>query len=111
MPRQLYLITATAFRDPLLTCRLLMTPCIRRLQLERTFTLSEGSTELKITTTFTCSETAPGLVRFNHWGRTFVPGGGLCMIPLPEAPVEGYSRFPNKYGYGYGYGYGNLYTT
>ena len=79
--------------------------------MERTFTLSEGSTELKITTTFTCSETAPGLVRFNHWGRTFVPGGGLCMIPLPEAPVEGYSRFPNKYGYGYGYGYGNLYTT
>lgn len=86
--------------------------------MKRTFTLSEGSTELNITTTFTCSETASGVVRFNHWGRTFVPGGGLCMIPLPEAPVEGYSRFPNKYVrcgycycYVYGYGHCNLYAT
>ena len=28
-----------------------------------------------------------------HWGRSFSPGGGICLIPLGNAP----SRFPSKY--------------
>jgi hypothetical protein len=28
-----------------------------------------------------------------HWGRSFSPGGGICVIPLGERP----SRFPSKY--------------
>ena len=27
-----------------------------------------------------------------HWGRSFSPGGGICLIPL-----EGRSRFPSQY--------------
>ncbi|MEX2173502.1 MAG: hypothetical protein WD872_04015 [Pirellulaceae bacterium] len=27
-----------------------------------------------------------------HWGRSFSPGGGICLVPL-----AGTSRFPNKY--------------
>jgi hypothetical protein len=27
-----------------------------------------------------------------HWGRSFSPGGGICLVPL-----EGTSRFPSKY--------------
>jgi len=36
---------------------------------------------------------APSL-RVNHWGRTFVPGGGIALVPLPK---DSYSRFPKKY--------------
>ena len=28
-----------------------------------------------------------------HWGRSFSPGGGICLIPLGDSP----SRFPSKY--------------
>lgn len=28
-----------------------------------------------------------------HWGRSFSPGGGICLIPLGNRP----SRFPSKY--------------
>jgi len=28
-----------------------------------------------------------------HWGRSFSPGGGICLIPLGKHP----SRFPSKY--------------
>ncbi len=28
-----------------------------------------------------------------HWGRSFSPGGGICLIPLGDKP----SRFPSKY--------------
>lgn len=28
-----------------------------------------------------------------HWGRSFSPGGGICVIPLGDHP----SRFPSKY--------------
>lgn len=28
-----------------------------------------------------------------HWGRSFSPGGGICVIPLGDCP----SRFPSKY--------------
>jgi hypothetical protein len=28
-----------------------------------------------------------------HWGRSFSPGGGVCLVPLGDRP----SRFPSKY--------------
>jgi len=28
-----------------------------------------------------------------HWGRSFSPGGGICVVPLGDKP----SRFPSKY--------------
>jgi hypothetical protein len=28
-----------------------------------------------------------------HWGRSFSPGGGICVVPLGDRP----SRFPGKY--------------
>jgi hypothetical protein len=28
-----------------------------------------------------------------HWGRSFSPGGGICVVPLGDRP----SRFPSKY--------------
>ena len=28
-----------------------------------------------------------------HWGRSFSPGGGICLVPLGDRP----SRFPSKY--------------
>ena len=62
------------------------------LQLRRSFELLEGS-ELVITSTMTNGGQAPSL-RVNHWGRTFVPGGGIALVPLPK---DGYSRFPKKY--------------
>lgn len=33
------------------------------------------------------------VVEYCHWGRSFSPGGGICVIPLGSRP----SRFPSKY--------------
>ena len=33
------------------------------------------------------------VVEYCHWGRSFSPGGGICVIPLGPRP----SRFPSKY--------------
>ena len=63
------------------------------LQLARTFELSEHSSDLTVSQTMRNAGDAPTL-RVNHWGRTFVPGGGIALVPLP---ADGYSRFPNKY--------------
>lgn len=52
------------------------------LVLERRFVLAADSTDLAITTKFT--SVAPGRIRVNHWGRTFVPGGGIVLVPLPH---------------------------
>ena len=59
----------------------------------RTFELAEHSSDLTVSQTMRNAGDAPTL-RVNHWGRTFVPGGGIALVPLP---ADGYSRFPNKY--------------
>lgn len=45
---------------------------------------------------FSCKQTVINLANepreYCHWGRSFSPGGGICVIPL-----EGQSRFPSKY--------------
>jgi hypothetical protein len=63
------------------------------LQLVRSFTLSSDSSLLSITQTMRNAGAAPAL-RVSHWGRTFVPGGGVAIVPLSE---DGYSRFPKKF--------------
>lgn len=37
--------------------------------------------------------TSDRVVEYCHWGRSFSPGGGICVIPLGSRP----SRFPSKY--------------
>jgi hypothetical protein len=59
------------------------------LQLTRDFELAaEGGLTCK--QTFTNISAEPREVC--HWGRSFSPGGGICLIPL-----AGQSKFPSKY--------------
>lgn len=59
------------------------------LQLAREFELDErGGLACKQTFTNISSETR----EVCHWGRSFSPGGGICLIPL-----AGQSKFPSKY--------------
>lgn len=59
------------------------------VQLRRVFELNEdGSLSCKQLITNISAETK----EFCHWGRSFSPGGGICLIPL-----VGQSKFPSKY--------------
>lgn len=58
-------------------------------QLRRVFQLNDdGSLSCKQLITNISAETT----EFCHWGRSFSPGGGICLIPL-----FGQSKFPSKY--------------
>lgn len=41
----------------------------------------------------TIMNTGDAAVEYCHWGRSFSPAGGICLIPLGDRP----SRFPAKY--------------
>lgn len=47
--------------------------------------------------TLICKQTIMNIsdktVEYCHWGRSFSPAGGICLIPLGDRP----SRFPSKY--------------
>jgi hypothetical protein len=59
------------------------------MQLRRVFTLNEnGSLSCKQIMTNISADTK----EVCHWGRSFSPGGGICLIPL-----VGQSKFPSKY--------------
>jgi hypothetical protein len=59
------------------------------LQLTRDFVLAtDGSLSCKQTFTNFSDEPREAC----HWGRSFSPGGGICLIPL-----AGQSKFPSKY--------------
>lgn len=59
------------------------------MQLRRVFTLNEnGSLSCKQLMTNISADTK----EVCHWGRSFSPGGGICLIPL-----VGKSKFPSKY--------------
>lgn len=59
------------------------------VQLTRDFELNDGGALLcKQSITNISQETR----EVCHWGRSFSPGGGICLIPL-----AGVSRFPSKY--------------
>lgn len=64
------------------------------MQVRRTFRLVEsagGGSRLQ------CEQTLTNIGATSrevcHWGRSFSPGGGICLIPLGDRP----SRFPSKY--------------
>ena len=64
------------------------------MQVRRTFRLvdsADGGSRLQ------CEQTLTNIGSTNrevcHWGRSFSPGGGICLIPLGDRP----SRFPSKY--------------
>ena len=59
------------------------------LQLRRVFTLNaDGSLSCKQLMTNISAD----MQEVCHWGRSFSPGGGICLIPL-----AGRSKFPSKY--------------
>jgi len=61
------------------------------VQLTRDFTLKPGDTPCLICTQ-TITNISDGVREYCHWGRSFSPGGGICLVPL-----AGKSRFPSKY--------------
>ncbi len=60
------------------------------VQLIREFKLDKNSSKLICTQII--KNISDETKRYCHWGRTFLPGGGICLLPLSD-----YSRFPNKY--------------
>ena len=69
-----------------------------QMQVVRDFELVDLSTSTKsMPLRLDCRQTlinlGPDTREVCHWGRSFSPGGGICLIPLGERP----SRFPSKY--------------
>ncbi len=66
------------------------------VQLMREFRLASKSDNPKVPVWLECEQTIINISNeprdFCHWGRSFSPGGGICIIPL-----KGQSRFPSKY--------------
>ena len=60
------------------------------VQLIREFTLDENSTRLECRQTV--KNVSPRTTEYCYWSRTFVPGAGVCLVPLTEP-----SRFPKQY--------------
>jgi hypothetical protein len=62
------------------------------IQLTREFTLDGGKVNV-----LHCKQTIHNIAKdvreVCHWGRSFSPGGGICLIPLGSRP----SKFPAKY--------------
>lgn len=63
------------------------------MQLIRTFRLVRHSASVGLTCTQTMTNVSAETREVCHWGRSFSPGGGICVIPLGDRP----SRFPSKY--------------
>jgi hypothetical protein len=64
------------------------------IQLVRDFELTNGgSGTLHLTCAQTIRNISNEVREVCHWGRSFSPGGGICLIPLGDQP----SRFPAKY--------------
>lgn len=64
------------------------------MQLVREFALVERNGIVRLS----CQQTMVNITKSEvrevcHWGRSFSPGGGICLIPLGDRP----SRFPSKY--------------
>ncbi len=66
------------------------------IQLMREFELRTGRTKDE-SPCLLCTQTMMNISNQTrevcHWGRSFSPGGGICLIPLGDQP----SRFPSKY--------------
>lgn len=62
------------------------------LQLIRDFYLGGDGAASRLTCRQTICNTSDKTIECCHWGRSFSPGGGICLIPL-----AGVSKFPSKY--------------
>lgn len=63
------------------------------MQLVREFSLVERNKSVRLTCQQTMVNISKEIREVCHWGRSFSPGGGICLIPLGDRP----SRFPSKY--------------
>jgi hypothetical protein len=63
------------------------------IQLVREFRLVPHDKFVGLSCKQTMTNTSKQTREVCHWGRSFSPGGGICVIPLGDRP----SRFPSKY--------------
>jgi hypothetical protein len=63
------------------------------IRLVREFRLVKHADGVGLACTQTMTNIAKETREVCHWGRSFSPGGGICVIPLGDRP----SRFPSKY--------------
>lgn len=63
------------------------------MQLVRDFSLVERNHVVRLSCQQTMINISKDIREVCHWGRSFSPGGGICLIPLGDRP----SRFPGKY--------------
>jgi hypothetical protein len=63
------------------------------IQLVREFRLVPHGGTVGLSCTQTMTNVGAGVREVCHWGRSFSPGGGICVVPLGDRP----SRFPSKY--------------
>lgn len=63
------------------------------IQLVREFRLVPRERLVSLSCKQTMTNISRELREVCHWGRSFSPGGGVCVIPLGDRP----SRFPSKY--------------
>jgi hypothetical protein len=63
------------------------------IQLVREFRFIPHGDHVGLSCTQTMTNVSDEVREVCHWGRSFSPGGGICVIPLGDRP----SRFPGKY--------------
>ncbi len=63
------------------------------MQLVREFSLVERNNSVRLSCQQTMINVSKEVREVCHWGRSFSPGGGICLIPLGDRP----SKFPSKY--------------
>jgi hypothetical protein len=63
------------------------------IQLMREFRLVVHGKSVGLSCRQTMTNTGKETREVCHWGRSFSPGGGICVVPLGDRP----SRFPSKY--------------
>jgi hypothetical protein len=63
------------------------------MQVLREFSLIEHNKSVGLACKQTLINVSKETREVCHWGRSFSPGGGICVIPLGDRP----SRFPSKY--------------
>jgi hypothetical protein len=75
------------------TVRLTSPPEDAGIRLVREFRLLPHGKAVGLSCTQTMTNVSKETREVCHWGRSFSPGGGVCVIPLGDRP----SRFPGKY--------------
>lgn len=63
------------------------------MQLVREFSLAEHNKLVRLSCKQTMISISKEVREVCHWGRSFSPGGGICLVPLGDRP----SRFPAQY--------------